>query len=71
MILKIIKNPSKDSICLSLTGEMDELVKEHLKLEWEEAKWSWFVKDHTDAYQTRLPGLMKREWSTQRGAFIA
>ena len=50
---------------------MDELVKEHLKLEWEEAKWSWFVKDHTDAYQTRLPGLMKREWSTQRGAFIA
>ena len=63
-------NLTKDSICLCLTGDMDECVKVHLKSEWEDVKWTWFVQDNDDPYQTRLPGLMKEEWSTTNGAFI-
>jgi hypothetical protein len=58
-------------MAIAMTDEIDNIVKPELQDQWEEAKWSWFVRDHTDPYQTRLPGLMKEEWRTSNGAMIA
>ena len=58
-------------MAIAMTDKMDNIVKDNLKSEWLEAKYSWFVKDHSDPWQTRLPGLMKEEWSTSNGAIIA
>ena len=60
-----------DSVAIAMTDELDNIVKPSLKEEWLEKKWSWFVQDHSNAYQTRLPGLMKEEWSTNNGSFVA
>jgi len=56
---------------LGLTGEWDDLVKEGLKDEWAVEKKKWFVEDPSDPYQSRQPGLLKEEWSTTRGGFVA
>ena len=56
-----------DSVCLVMTDEMDQIVKPNLRKEWESAKKNWFVLDETDAFQTRLPGLLKSEWKTTNG----
>ena len=60
-----------DSMAIAMTGDMDDIVKPELRGQWAEEKWNWFVKDPTDPYLTRLPGLMKEEWSTTNGAMIA
>ena len=60
-----------DSVAIAMTDELDDIVKPLMKEEWTKQKWTWFVQDHNDAYQTRLPGLMKEEWSTTNGAFVA
>ena len=60
-----------DSLAVCMTGEMDDIIKPELKTEWETAKKTWFVQDEQDAYETRLPGLMKSEWKTQNGALVA
>ena len=54
-----------------MTGKMDECVKAEYKNEWEETKKTWFVQDENDPWQTRLPGLMKKEWSTTNGGMFA
>ena len=60
-----------DSLCVGLIDEMDKCVKPELTDDWLTAKWSWFVKDESDPRQTRFPGLMKSEWRTTNGSFIA
>ena len=54
-----------------MIGEMDDIVKPHLKEKWKAKKWTWFVEDENDAYQTRKPGLMKSEWKTSNGGMVA
>ena len=56
-----------DSVCLVMTDVMDKIIKPNLRKEWESAKKNWFVLDETDAFQTRLPGLLKSEWKTTNG----
>ena len=59
-----------DSMCIAMTGEMEEIVKPEYQHEWEEAKKIWFVQDENDPWQTRLPGLMKSEWNTSNGGIF-
>ena len=53
-----------------MTDDMDGIVKDELRKEWQEAKWKWFVQDENDPWQTRLPGLMKSEWKTKNGGIV-
>ena len=44
---------------------MDELVKPHLRTEWDRLKSQWFPRTDTPehaAYDRRTPGLFKVEW---------
>jgi hypothetical protein len=58
-------------MAIAMIDTMDNIVKDDLKDDWVNAKWTWFVKDASDPWQTRLPGLMKEEWSTSNGAMAA
>ena len=54
-----------------MTENMAECVKAEYKDKWDEAKKTWFVQDENDPWQTRLPGLMKTEWTTRNGSMVA
>ena len=58
-------------MALCLTDDMDALVKPEKKEQWINEKTKWFVVDPKDPYDIRLPGKMKLEWSTKRGAMVA
>ena len=58
-------------MCLVLKDEMERLVKPEMRQEWEAASAKWFVKNHNDARDLRMPGKMKLEWSSTDGAIIA
>ena len=60
-----------DSVAICMIGNMDECVKTEFKNEWAEAQKEWFVQDENDPWETRLPGLMKTEWTTRNGAMCA
>ena len=53
-----------------MTDDMDKIVKENLRDEWQQEKSKWFVLDENDARQTRMPGLMKSEWKTKNGGIV-
>ena len=73
IILRVYFNTilDTDSLAICMTAEMDDIVKPELTKEWEVVKKTWFVQNEDDAYETRLPGLMKSEWKTKNGALIA
>ena len=75
IVLKIttiyIYNLDTDSVAICMIGNMDECVKTEFKNEWAEAQKEWFVQDENDPWETRLPGLMKTEWTTRNGAMCA
>lgn len=46
-----------DSLYMALSGQtLDELVKPHLRLEWESAKKKWFPSNENYAHDLREPG---------------
>ena len=61
-----------DSVCVSWIGtNMDDLVRPELYADWTVEKSKWFVSNPDDAWELRLPGKMKLEWSTTNGAICA
>lgn len=64
-----------DSICLTSTGELDDIVKPEKIKDWEKEKQTWFVAPPSgnlieDSRDARWPGKMKEEWSSNSGAII-
>ena len=59
-------------MCLVLEDEkMERLVKPEMRKKWPKASAKWFVRNHNDARDLRMPGKMKLEWSSTDGAIIA
>ena len=56
-----------DSLYIALSANsLDDIVKPHLRTEWDSIKQKWFPRDDNAknaAYDRRTPGLFKIEWS--------
>ena len=52
-----LNNFFTDSLYMALSGQsLDELVKPHLRVEWESAKKKWFPSEENYAHDLREPG---------------
>lgn len=54
---------------MSLTDEIDNLVKPEMRESWAENKFKWFVRDDSPE-EMRCPGKFKSEYTTYTGAYI-
>ena len=54
-------------MCCGFVGKMDDLVKENRRKDWPELKRKYFVLDENDAFDLRMPGKWKEEFSTTNG----
>ena len=59
-----------DSMCISFTSDIDQLVKPSKISKWPSRKRKHFVIDETNPLDLRYPGKWKQEFSTQNGAII-
>ena len=60
-----------DSLAVSLTDDVENLIKPEKKNDWPMLKKKWFVIDLNNPRDLRFPGKMKTEWETTNGAMIA